>query len=64
MAHTPMHAQAAKFPPAERIELMKCILDSLDQPGTSMDLPCAKEVGDPLALTAAGAGSRRRACQM
>ena len=43
-----LSAQAAQLPPAERIELVKRILDSLDQTDGAMDTLWAKEAGDRL----------------
>ena len=43
-----LSAQAAQLPPAERIELVERILDSLDQTVGAMDTLWAKEAGDRL----------------
>ena len=43
-----LSAQAAQLPPAERIELVEHILDSLDQTVGAMDTLWAKEAGDRL----------------
>ena len=43
-----LSAQAAQLPPAERIELVERILDSLDQTYGAMDTLWAKEAGDRL----------------
>ncbi len=43
-----LSAQAAQLPPAERIELVERILDSLDQTDGAMDTLWAKEAGDRL----------------
>ena len=43
-----LSAQAAQLPPAERIELVERILESLDQTVGAMDTLWAKEAGDRL----------------
>jgi putative addiction module component (TIGR02574 family) len=43
-----LRAQAARLPPAERIELVEGILDSLDQTDGAMDILWAKEAGGRL----------------
>jgi putative addiction module component (TIGR02574 family) len=42
-------AQVAKLPPAERMEVVERILDSLDQPDAALDALWAKEADDRLA---------------
>ena len=44
-----LSAQAAQLPPAERMEVVERILDSLDQPDTALDALWAKEADDRLA---------------
>ncbi len=44
-----LSAQAAQLPPAERMEVVERILDSLDQPDTALDTLWAKEADDRLA---------------
>ena len=44
-----LSAQAAKLPPAERMEVVERILDSLDQPDAALDALWAKEADDRLA---------------
>ncbi|MEN9438419.1 MAG: hypothetical protein RIR09_3074 [Pseudomonadota bacterium] len=41
--------QAVQLPPTERMELVERILDSLDQPDTTMDTLWASEADDRLA---------------
>jgi putative addiction module component (TIGR02574 family) len=41
--------QAVQLPPTERMELVERILDSLDQPDTTMDALWASEADDRLA---------------
>ena len=43
--------QVAKLPPAERMEVMERILDSLDQPNAALDALWTKEADDRLAAT-------------
>ncbi len=40
--------QAAQLPPAERMEVVERILDSLDQPDATLDALWAKEADDRL----------------
>lgn len=49
-----LSAQAAQLPPAERIELVERILDSLDQTYGAMDTLWAKEAGDRLTAYSRG----------
>lgn len=42
-------AQAAQLSPAERVDLVERILDSLDEPDASLDALWAKEADDRLA---------------
>jgi len=44
-----LSAQAAQLPPAERMEVVERILDSLDQPDATLDAMWAKEADDRLA---------------
>lgn len=44
-----LSAQAVSLPPEERMALVECILDSLDQPDASLDALWAKEADDRLA---------------
>ena len=44
-----LSAHAAKLPPEERVEVVKPILDSLDQPNVTLDGLWAKEADDRLA---------------
>jgi putative addiction module component (TIGR02574 family) len=44
-----LSAQAAQLPPAERMEVVERILDSLDQPDATLDTLWAQEAGDRLA---------------
>ena len=44
-----LSAQAAQLPPAERMEVVERILDSLDQPDAALDTLWANEAGDRLA---------------
>ncbi len=44
-----LSAQVAQLPPAERIEVVERILDSLDQPDAALDAVWAKEADDRLA---------------
>jgi putative addiction module component (TIGR02574 family) len=44
-----LSAQVAQLPPAERMEVVEHILDSLDQPDASLDALWAKEADDRLA---------------
>ena len=44
-----LSAQAAQLPPAERVDLVERILDSLDEPDASLDALWAKEADDRLA---------------
>ena len=41
-------AQAVKLPPAERIQVVERILDSLDEPDTTLDAAWAAEAEDRL----------------
>lgn len=43
-----LSAQAAQLPPAERMEVVERILDSLDQPDATLDALWAKEAEDRL----------------
>lgn len=43
-----LSAQAAQLPPAERVEVVERILDSLDQPDAALDALWAKEADDRL----------------
>jgi putative addiction module component (TIGR02574 family) len=43
-----LSAQAAQLPPAERMEVVERILDSLDQPDATLDALWAKEADDRL----------------
>ena len=44
-----LSAQAAQLPPAERMEVVERILDSLDQPDAALDMLWANEASDRLA---------------
>ena len=44
-----LSAQALKLPPDARLEVVERILDSLDEPDTSLDALWAKEAEDRLA---------------
>ncbi len=44
-----LSAQAVQLTPAERMEVVERILDSLDQPDTTLDSLWAKEADDRLA---------------
>ena len=44
-----LSAQAVKLPPAERMEVVERILDSLDQPDATLEVMWAKEADDRLA---------------
>lgn len=44
-----LSAQVAQLPPAERMEVVERILDSLDQPDAALDALWAKEADDRLA---------------
>lgn len=44
-----LSAQAAQLPPAERMEVVERILDSLDQPDVTLDALWAQEADDRLA---------------
>lgn len=44
-----LSTQAAQLPPAERLEVVERILDSLDQPDASLDAAWAHEADDRLA---------------
>ncbi len=44
-----LSAQALQLPPDERLEVVERILDSLDEPDTSLDALWAKEAEDRLA---------------
>ena len=44
-----LSAQAAQLPPAERMDVVKRILDSLDQPDAALDTLWANEASDRLA---------------
>ncbi len=44
-----LSAQAVQLPPNERVALVECILDSLDEPDASLDALWAKEADDRLA---------------
>ncbi len=44
-----LSAQAVQLTPAERMEVVERILDSLDQPDTTLDSLWAKETDDRLA---------------
>lgn len=44
-----LSAQVAKLPPEERVEVVERILDSLDQPDSSLDALWASEAEDRLA---------------
>jgi putative addiction module component (TIGR02574 family) len=52
-AETPS-AQAAQLPPAERMEVVERILDSLDQPDAALDALWAKEADNRLAAYRGG----------
>ena len=43
-----LSAQAAQLPPAERMEVVERILDSLDQPDAALDSLWAREASDRL----------------
>lgn len=43
-----LSAQAAQLPPAERVEVVERILDSLDQPDAALDALWGKEADDRL----------------
>ena len=43
-----LSAQAAQLPPAERMEVVERILDSLDQPDATLDALWAKEADERL----------------
>ena len=47
-------AQATQLPPEKRMEVVERILDSLDQPDTSLDALWAKEAEDRLAACRRG----------
>uniref|UniRef100_UPI0035AE9BD8 addiction module protein n=1 Tax=Hylemonella sp. TaxID=2066020 RepID=UPI0035AE9BD8 len=51
MSHTAesLSQQAAQLPPAERMELVERILDTLDMPDPNLDALWAKEAEDRLA---------------
>ncbi|RYH28517.1 MAG: hypothetical protein EON54_23305, partial [Alcaligenaceae bacterium] len=51
-----LSAQAARLPPAERIELVERILDSLDKTDGAMDTLWAKEADDRLTAYRRGEG--------
>lgn len=44
-----LSVQAAQLPPAERMEVVERILDSLDQPDATLDALWANEASDRLA---------------
>ena len=44
-----LSAQAAQLPPAERMQVVERILDSLDQPDAALDMLWAREASDRLA---------------
>lgn len=44
-----LSAQAAQLPPAERMQVVERILDSLDQPDAALDTLWAHEANDRLA---------------
>ena len=44
-----LSAQVTQLPPAERMEVVERILDSLDQPDAALDALWAKEADDRLA---------------
>ncbi len=44
-----LSAQASQLPPAERMEVVERILDSLDQPDAALDALWASEASDRLA---------------
>ena len=44
-----LSAQVTQLPPAERMEVVELILDSLDQPDAALDALWAKEADDRLA---------------
>jgi putative addiction module component (TIGR02574 family) len=44
-----LSAQAAQLPPAERMEVVERILDSLDKPDAALDAMWAQEADDRLA---------------
>lgn len=44
-----LSAQAVKLPPEQRMEVVKRILDSLDEPDAALDALWAKEADDRLA---------------
>ena len=44
-----LSAQAAQLPPAERMQVVERILDSLDQPDAALDMLWAHEASDRLA---------------
>lgn len=49
-----LSAQVAQLPPAERMEVVERILDSLDQPDAALDALWAKEADDRLAAYRCG----------
>ena len=44
-----LSAQVAQLPPAERMQVVERILDSLDQPDAALDMLWAREASDRLA---------------
>lgn len=49
-----LSAQAAQLPPAERMNVVEHILDSLDQPDATLDALWAKEADDRLTAYRSG----------
>lgn len=49
-----LSAQAAQLPPAERMQVVERILDSLDQPDAALDTRWAHEASDRLAAYRCG----------